>query len=196
MRFEKLTGKELITVGIFTAITVVVGMVAAMTLSAVPIGFLCIGLVSPIVCGIPMMLYMSKIKKFGMLMIMAAINGVMLLLSGMGWEGLAFGLIAAFLAEVIIAKGGYSSKKMNVVSNGVYSLATAANYIHWINATDEFIAQRAAAYGEHFINTTVGYFKHPWMMPLVIVMCFAGGVIGGLLGNAVLKKHFERSGLL
>jgi energy-coupling factor transport system substrate-specific component len=196
MRFEKLTGKELITAGIFTAITAVLGMITAMALSAVPIGFLCIGLISPIVCGIPMMLYMSKIKKFGMLMIMAAINGLMLLMTGMGWEGLAFGLLAAFLAEVIIAKGRYSDRKMNVISNGVYSLAAAANYIHWINATDEFIAQRASAYGENFINTTVGYFKHSWMMPLVIVMCFAGGIIGGLFGNAVLKKHFEKSGLI
>ncbi|MBP1532727.1 MAG: MptD family putative ECF transporter S component [Ruminococcus sp.] len=196
MRFEKLTGKELMTAGIFTAITVVLGMISAMTLSAVPIGFLCIGLISPIICGIPMMLYMSKIKKFGMLMIMAAINGTMLLMTGMGWEGLAFGLAAAFLAELVIGKGGYSSRKMNVLSDGVYSLAAASNYIHWINATDEFIAQRASAYGEDFINTTVDYFKHSWMMPLVIVMCFAGGVIGGLFGNAVLKKHFEKSGLL
>jgi energy-coupling factor transport system substrate-specific component len=196
MRFEELTGKELITAGIFTAITVVLGMIAAMTLSAVPIGFLSIGLISPIVCGIPMMLYMAKIKKFGMLMIMAVINGVLLLMTGMGWEGLVFGLLAAFFAEVAIAKGNYSSRKMNVISNGVYSIAAAANYIHWINATDEFIAQRASAYGENFINTTVGYFKHSWMMPLVIVMCFAGGVIGGLFGNAVLKKHFEKSGLI
>ena len=196
MRFEKLTGKEMVTAGIFTAITVVLGMIAAMALSAVPIGFLCIGLISPIICGIPMMLYMSKIKKFGMLMIMAVINGLMLLMSGMGWEGLIFGLPAAFLAEAVIAKGCYSSRKMNVISNGVYSLAAAANYIHWINATDEFIAQRASAYGENFINTTVGYFRHSWMMPLVIVMCFAGGVIGGVFGNAVLKKHFEKSGLI
>jgi len=129
MRFEKLTGKEMITAGIFTAITVVLGMIAAMALSAVPIGFLCIGLISPIICGIPMMLYMSKIKKFGMLMIMAVINGLMLLMSGMGWEGLIFGLLAAFLAEAVIAKGCYSSRKMNVISNGVYSLAAAANYL-------------------------------------------------------------------
>lgn len=196
MNFEKLTGKDLINAGIFTAISVILAMIAAMTLSAFPLGFICIGLVSPIVCGIPMMLYMSKINKFGMLMIMALINGLMLVMSGMGAEGLIFGIVSSFLAEIIVGKGKYKSRTMNVIANGVYSLAAASNYIHWINASEEWIVERGQTYGEDFMRTTVGYFEHPWLMPLIIIMCFAGGALGGLLGNAVLKKHFEKSGLL
>ena len=39
-----------------------------------------------------------------------------------------------------------------------------------------------------------GYFSHGYMLPLLAITAFAGGALGGLLGKAVLKKHFAKSG--
>ena len=34
-----------------------------------------------------------------------------------------------------------------------------------------------------------------WMYPVLFVVTFIGGILGALLGKAVLKKHFEKAGI-
>jgi len=34
-----------------------------------------------------------------------------------------------------------------------------------------------------------------WMAPVLLIACFVCGLLGGLLGRALLKKHFEKAGL-
>ena len=62
---NKLQAKDLINVGIFTAIYFVI-FFAGMMLGYIPIFIPLLGLVCPILCGIPFMLYLTKVKKFGM----------------------------------------------------------------------------------------------------------------------------------
>ena len=57
---KKLTGKELINVGIYTAMTLVIFFVVGL-LTALPVVYPFLFLIWPIVCGIPMMLYYTKI---------------------------------------------------------------------------------------------------------------------------------------
>ncbi|MFA6845477.1 MAG: MptD family putative ECF transporter S component [Sphaerochaetaceae bacterium] len=35
-----------------------------------------------------------------------------------------------------------------------------------------------------------------WMCPTLLVSAFLSGIIGGLLGKAILKKHFIRAGIV
>jgi len=35
----------------------------------------------------------------------------------------------------------------------------------------------------------------PWMNPVLLVSCFVFGALGGLLGRALLKKHFIKAGI-
>lgn len=193
---NKLTGKDLITVGIFSLIYIVLAVVVACTIGLFPVGFVLIGFIAPIICGIPMILYMSKIKKFGMLTITAILEGLILALTGMGWAALIFGVIFAIAAEFILKSGKYENVNRSILAYGVFSIAAAANYIHWINASEEWIVSRGQTYGEEFMRNTAAFFEHFYAMPIVVVLCFAGGILGGLLGKIVLKKHFEKSGLL
>ena len=62
-RSNKLQAKDLINVGIFTAIYFVI-FFAGMMLGYIPIFIPLLGLVCPILCGIPFMLYLTKVKKF------------------------------------------------------------------------------------------------------------------------------------
>lgn len=61
---NKLTGKDLINVGIYSAMTLVIFFVVGL-LTALPVVYPFLFVIWPIVCGIPMMLYYTKIKKFG-----------------------------------------------------------------------------------------------------------------------------------
>ena len=56
---KKLTGKDLINVGIYTAMTLVIFFVVGL-LTALPVVYPFLFIIWPIVCGIPMMLYYTK----------------------------------------------------------------------------------------------------------------------------------------
>lgn len=159
-------------------------------------GILLLTVVAPVFIGIPTMLFYTKIKKFGMILIYAVINGIIMVLTGMGAGALLCGVICSFFAELILKAGNYKSKNMCVIAYAVASLATAGNYLQWLHASDAWLQKKAGGYGEEYVSTISGYFGHAWLFPLLILLSFAGGLIGGLLGRAVLKKHFERSGLV
>ena len=82
---NRLQGKDLINIGIFTAIYFIV-IFAAASIGFIPIFIPLISVIVPLVGGIPMMLFFSKIKKFGMLTICGVLLGIIMLLTGMGWS--------------------------------------------------------------------------------------------------------------
>lgn len=92
---NKLTGKDLINVGIYSAMTLVIFFVVGL-LTALPVVYPFLFLIWPIVCGIPMMLYYTKIRKFGML----TITGIIVVFSStslvMGGLVCSAGFSAAF----------------------------------------------------------------------------------------------------
>ena len=69
---NRLQGKDLINIGIFTAIYFIV-IFAAASIGFIPIFIPLISVIVPLVGGIPMMLFFSKIKKFGMLTICCSV---------------------------------------------------------------------------------------------------------------------------
>ena len=148
-RSNKLQAKDLINVGIFTAIYFVI-FFAGMMLGYIPIFIPLLGLVCPILCGIPFMLYLTKVKKFGMVSLTGIILGLLNLIMGSGVLVLIFGIIFGVLCDVILRAGKY--RRTHVL--------------------------------------------YPWLdYPVLFVVTFIGGILGALLGKAVLKKHFEKAGI-
>ena len=99
---NKLNGKDLINAGIFSAIYVVIIMLVACTVGMIPIGFILLTLLVPLLEGIPMMLYFSKIKKVGMIMILQVVIGLAMIITGMGYDLLIWGIVTGIIAEIIM----------------------------------------------------------------------------------------------
>lgn len=192
----KLNGKDLMNVGIFTALNIVIGIVIACIIGMIPLGFMLISIIGPIVLGIPMMLYFTRIKKFGMILIMYIVNGIVAILTGIGLEALICGTILALIAELIIKSGKYQSARRSVLAFAVIAIGGCANYIHWLNASSEWLSNKAASFGKTYIHTIAGYFEYWWVFPALIIASFVSGLVGGGIGRAVLKKHFIKSGLI
>ena len=93
-----LSAKDLINVGIYTAIYLVLFFVIGM-MNAIPILYPAIYLLIPIVTGIPFMLFLTKIEKFGMVTIMSIIIGVFWYFMGYTWLALVgcYWILAIFL---------------------------------------------------------------------------------------------------
>lgn len=115
---NKLQAKDLINVGVFTAIYFVI-FFAGMMLGYIPIFIPLLGLVCPILCGIPFMLYLTKVKKFGMVSLTGIILGLLNLVMGSGVLVLIFGIIFGVLGDVILRAGKYQSWKCTLLGKAV-----------------------------------------------------------------------------
>lgn len=82
---SKLNGKDLISIGIFTAVYFILNLLIAAAMGFIPLVNMMIPFASSLVLGIPMMLYFSKIKKFGMVLITYIIYGAIT-----HWQASAF----------------------------------------------------------------------------------------------------------
>ena len=76
-----------------------------------------------------------------------------------------------------------------ILSYAVCSVGANANVLG-------FAFKKTAYYGQEYMDIISGYFSHGYMLPLLAITAFAGGALGGLLGKAVLKKHFAKSGMI
>ena len=131
-----------------------------------------------------------------MILIFELLYLIFLLLTGMCAYSLIWGVVIGLIVEFIIKSGDYRSAKRAVFGYALLMLTSCANYIHWLNASAEWLNKNAATYGQDFMYTISGWLDYWWMFPAVILSAFIGGILGGLLGRAVLKKHFLRSGLV
>ena len=125
---NKLQGKDLINIGIFTAIYFIV-IFAAASIGFIPIFIPLISVIVPLVGGIPMMLFFSKIKKFGMLTICGVLLGIIMLLTGMGWWCIPTGLIFGLISDFMMKACDYKNAKREVLIHGVFSMWVIGAFI-------------------------------------------------------------------
>ena len=112
---DRLGGKDLINIGIFTAIYFVV-VFAVACLGFIPILMAAICGIIPLIAGIPYMLFLTRARKFGMITILGLLTGIIMFITGMGYFSIATGLICGLIADLIWKSGGYASASRAVLS--------------------------------------------------------------------------------
>jgi len=193
---NRLTGKDLMTAGLFTALFLIIYVLASCIFGLVPFMALTMQFFSSIILGIPMMLYFAKIKKFGMVLITYTVNGIVMMLLGLGYWALILGIICALIAEFILKAGKYKNFNLAILAFAITCIGANGNAILWVIGSEEFLEKTASSMGQEYLDTVVGYISDWWVMPAVFVSAFVGGLIGGWLGKKILRKHFVKSGVL
>lgn len=189
---NRLTGKDLINVGIYSAIYFVIIMVLAM-LGYIPIMMPMLCVIGPIAGGIPFMLFLTKVKKFGMILIMSTIMGIMMALTGMGLYALPVAVISALAAELVWKRASYNKAGGSILTCGFFNVWMWGNFIPLFTNPDGYFSTRTEFGADYEAALTA--LLPPWMCPVLLVCCFVCGLIGGLLGRALLKKHFAKAGI-
>ena len=185
-------GKDLINIGIFSAIYFVIVLIVAM-LGTIPVFLPMLAVIVPILGGIPFMLFLTRVRKFGMIWIMSIIMGILMLLTGMSWPPLAISAVTGLLAELVYKSGNYQSASRAVLTNGVFSLWIGGNYLPLFFAAEKYWSTRQN-FGQDYIDAVTKLLP-TWMCPVTFIAAFICGIIGGLLGKALMKKHFEKAGI-
>ena len=105
---QKLQAKDLINIGLFTVLYFVLGCCVAIPIGFVPIFLPILGALWTLITGIPFMLFAVRVKKFGLVTIMAILAGILMGLTGMGFwgvpMGVVFGLLGGLIGKALLKK--------------------------------------------------------------------------------------------
>ena len=195
---NKLNARDFIFIGIFAAVTLLIffitGALAALTLfgtiANIPITLFFV--------SIAFMLAVSKVRKTGVFFIM----GIIIVLPGfMAANGIGVGLsiIGWFIAETLASTMKYKDKKAIILSYVLGStLQTALFTLPMYLSHGEYFVQRKEIL--HLTDEALQQYLHvvgSWqmygsMIALTVITSFAGA----LISMRILKKHFEKAGMV
>lgn len=190
---KKITGKDLLNVGIF-AVLIVVLIMPISFIGFVPYLMPLYCVLMPLVAGIPWMLFVAKTNKFGPVFLLGLLLSLLLMLTGMGWYSIPLTVVSSLIAELILKKGQYQSAKHAVWAHAIFSLWVFGSFIPLFFMADRYWAN-ASSYGEDYIRAAKAIFQ-PWLAPIMVAACILFGYLGGLLGKKLMHKHFEKAGLV
>ena len=195
MKNNKLQAKDLINVGLFTVLYFIIGCCVAIPIGFVPIFLPILGALWTLLTGIPFMLFATRVKKFGMVTLMAVLSGLLMGLTGMGFWGVPVGLVFGVLGDLVMKSGEYKSVKKTILGYAVFSLWMVGTYIPMYFMVEQSYADFAASFGDEYATKVMSVMPM-WSIILVIAGIFVFAVLGGLLGKAILKKHFVKAGIV
>ncbi len=192
---NKLKIKDLVSIGIFGLIYLVLSFATAM-LGLVPILIYLIPVVMAIVSGVVVMFFMAKVPKAWALFIFGMLTPLIMFAGGHTYLVPLVALIFIGIAQFISKKGGYKSLKYNTFAYAVFSCWMTGSLMQMIVLKEQYIAaQVAGGMTVESANELVSLIS--WQSILVVMLLtFAGGFLGAFIGKKMLKKHFEKAGIV
>lgn len=191
---NKLQAKDLINVGLFTVLYFVLGCCVAIPIGMIPIFLPVLGTLWVIITGIPFMLFLTRVRTFGMVTLMAVLSGLLMGLTGMGYWGVPCGLVFGLLGDFIIKTGEYKSVKKGMFGYAVFSLWMIGTYIPMYFMADQARADFASQFSEEYADRVMSVMPM-WSFILVAVSIFVFSFVGAWIGKKLLRKHFEKAGI-
>ena len=194
---NKLQSRDFISIGVFTliyaAVTFVVGGVSQMT----PVTFPLMSAAVALFTGPIFMLYTAKTPKRGALTIMGVIIGILSFASGMFWMMAVFYAVFGVLADLICASGKFKSFKRNLLGYCVFALSPMGGHVPMAilpEQFDAFMAEKGDFSAFSGVIDAIG--TNWWALPLMAAITVLCAVISGMIGRKLLRKHFERAGIV
>lgn len=192
MNENQLGVKDLITIGIYTAIYFVMMFVTGGIVRMVPFLIFGMPLFIGLTCGSIFMLYITKAQSRGMVFFMLLIiGGLMSTISGM-WLTLLTSVMAGLGAELILKSKGKTTFKyiLSYTVFNCWNLGAMASI--WL-FKDWFIEKMSLTGVETSIDIANVILPF-WVFLFVVLGALIGGALGGYIGLRVMKKHFTKVG--
>ncbi len=197
---KELKIKDLVNIGVFFIIyflttTVVAGLGGIGV--TIPLYFLCWPAIAGIVSGTVAMLFMAKEPKPFAFFIFGILHSVVSVILGHHFIIIIISLIFLGIAELVLRKGEYKSFKYVAVAYGLLSASLSGPIMQILVVKEHYVDMLQSTGNDmtEFIETLEKLVSWP-VLGLVILGGFIGGIIGAFIGKKMLKKHFEKAGII
>lgn len=192
-----LKGRDLINIGIFTAIYFVIQFAFMLCGGIHPALWVFMPAFDALFAGIPFMLMCAKVQKPGAVVLMGLIVALIYYATGM-FTPLILGMMAVscVLAEIIRAIARYKSFLGNTVAYAVFGFGMCGSPLPLWVFHDSFIAQIAEqGMGADYLASLNALSTTP-MLIAMFVATFVAGFAGAYIARSLFKKHFVKAGLV
>ncbi len=192
---NKLKTKDLINIGIFGAIYLLLSILVA-TLGMIPIMMYAIPFVMAILGGTIVMLFMAKVQKPWALFILGLITPLVMFAMGHTFIVPLVAVVFLLIAEFIARKGKFKSIKYNALAYAFFSCWITGSLMQIILLQEQYVKnQVGAGLSDEIVGEIVNLITWP-AIGLIMGTAFFGGFLGAYIGKAMLKKHFEKAGIV
>ena len=193
---RKLTGKDVITIGIYSAIYFVMNFAAMMT-GLIPLLWILLPGTVAILTGIPFLLMVVKVPKPGAVLIMGLITAFLYFVTGQFTVLILITmLIACVVSEAYRFITKYNLKFSNlVVAFILFGYGMAGSPLALFVYRESFLAQISETMSQEYVVAISSYITTP-MLILLLVSPIAGGFFGALIAGGIFKKHFKKAGIV
>ena len=193
MKEQKLKIKDLVTIGVFAVIYVVIIFALGM-IGFLPVLYLVYPALLGIVSGTVIMLFMAKVQKPWALLILGMLTSVFMMVEGNTYLLIIHSFVVMLIAELIRRVGNYNSFKYNMLSFAIFNTWICGSLMQMLWAREKYI-EIAMVMGEEYVNALIKLVTYQHMA-LVYLGAILGGLIGANIGRILLKKHFIKAGII
>ena len=197
MKRRGMGGKDVITVGIFSAIYFVINFAFMLLGGLHPLLWILMPGFIALFTGIPYLMMCAKVQKVGSVLLMGLITGLIYYVTGQfTLVILVTFVLACGLAELTRGLTHYRSMAGNLVSFVLFSLGMVGSPLPiWLMR--EYFLRQITEQGmpADYINTLASLSSNE-MLVVLFLAPIVGAIIGGFLARAMFRKHFEKAGLV
>lgn len=195
---KQLKVKDIIFTGVYAALYFIcVGLGTLIGALIVPSANMMMApVVTALISGSVYMLLIAKVKKMGAITLVGVVMGMFFLLSGHYVLSFLPSFLCGVIADIVASKGNYENDVYNCVSYILFSYGNLGPIILMWIAKDAYM-QRLLDKGK-----SMAYIQDvmiEWNIGNVVFFVgsiFVMGLIGALFGRHIVKKHFEKSGIV
>lgn len=194
---KMLKGKDLITIGIFSAIYFVINFVFMLFGGLHPMLWILMPALIALFSGIPFMLMCAKVQKPGAVLLMGLITGLIYFVTGQFTVIILITfVIGCGLGELTRVISKYGSFKGNTLAFVFFSLGMTGSPLPIWLMRESFLAQiTEQGMPESYINAL-----ETLSSPAMLIVLFAAPIVCALIGAAItksmFKKHFVKAGIV
>ena len=196
MNKKGLNARDLITTGVLAALYVVCAFVGELIFGFFPVlTFLC-PLSIALICGPVFMLIIAKVPKHGPILITGILGGGVLYVTGMYWLRCLAYVILGVVSEFLAGSANFKSKTNNLISYMIFVISPIFSYaMLWIDRDGyvKYLVENGT--DQAYMDTMIAN-AHMWVLPAMIVGNLICSFISGKFGQHLLRKHFEKAGVV
>ena len=192
---KSLTVKDLVTIGIFSALFLVFALVGGIFFAPNPVLTFYMPIGSALLCGPVYLLMLAKVQKRWAVTILGAILCIVWFVTGMHWAMALGYLVMGIIADLVAGAGEYRSRKINSFSYILISLGGTASYLVFF-ANPEGWAKTMLGNGtEQSYIDTMRATGTTWILVIMLAGTVIAAAVSALIGCGMLKKQFEKAGI-
>ena len=196
MNSVDLNVKNLINIGVFTAIYFVIWFMGGMFGLLGPQFIIIGGFISGFINAIVMMMYLVRTPTIGALTITGLITSTLMVLTGHSILSIPMGLCFGFLGDLIASSGHFKDRLRNIIGYAVFTLWGIAPILPIFLNSEAYFEDVAKQMNSPEYAQQMQALFTPTTVILITLTGVVIALIGGFFGTKLMDKHFVKAGMV